>query len=168
MPRHSLVTHQLLLSSKGYFQQTATYGDSPNMWKVIQGYNGTPDATSPNKAMSHYGRTTTDIKSKANAFVNHYARVSKLSMLQADSDTNEQFKKRLKAPSIDNESCVPLLLGELQSAIKRQKVKDQLTLTTFHLYFSSHSILWPSRSYYPYLTNHSHFLTAHESGGLLL
>ena len=114
------------------------------------------------------GRTTTDIKSKANAFINHYARVSKLNMLQSDSDTNQQFKKRLKAPSIENVICVPLLMGELQSAIKRQKVKDQLTLTMFYLYFSSHSILWPSMSYYPYLTNHSHLLTAHESGGLPL
>ena len=29
--------------------------DGPNMWKVIQGLNGTPDANSPDKAMSHSG-----------------------------------------------------------------------------------------------------------------
>ena len=62
--------------------------DDPNMWKVIQDLNGTPDANSPNEAMSHNGRTITDIKSKANVFINHYARVSKLNMLQSDRDTN--------------------------------------------------------------------------------
>ena len=43
------------------------------MWKVIQGLNGTPDANSPNKAMSHNGRTIIDIKYKAKIFINHNA-----------------------------------------------------------------------------------------------
>ena len=43
--------------------------DGPNMWKVIQGLNGTPNADYPNEAMSHDGRTITDIKSKANVCI---------------------------------------------------------------------------------------------------
>ena len=39
--------------------------DDPNMQKVIQGLNSTPDANYPNEAMSHDGRIITDIKSKA-------------------------------------------------------------------------------------------------------
>ena len=97
--------------------------DGPNMWKVIQGLNGTPDANSPNEAMSHNGRTITDIKSKANAFINHYTRVSKLSMPQAGRDINRQFKKHLNAPSVTDESCASLQMGELLSAIKRMKGK---------------------------------------------
>ena len=58
------------------------------MWKVIQGLNGTPETNSPNKAMSHSGWIITDIKSKANVFINHYARISKLNMSQSDRDTN--------------------------------------------------------------------------------
>ena len=73
--------------------------------------------------MSHNGRTITDIKSKANVFINHYARVSKLNMSQSDRDTNRQFKKRIKVPSADHESCAPLLMSELQSAIKKMKGK---------------------------------------------
>ena len=61
-----------------------------NMWKVIQGLNGTPDANSPNEGMSHNSRTITDIKSKANVFINYYARVGKLNMSQSDRDTNRQ------------------------------------------------------------------------------
>ena len=38
--------------------------DGTNMWKVIQDLNGTPDANAPSKAMSHDGRTMTNIKSK--------------------------------------------------------------------------------------------------------
>ena len=53
------------------------------------GLNGTPDANSPNEAMSHNGRTITDIKSKANIFINHYARVSKLKMSQFDHEINQ-------------------------------------------------------------------------------
>ena len=73
--------------------------------------------------MSHNGRTITDIKSKANVFINHYARVSKLNMSQSDREVRRQFKKCLHAPSVDDESCAPLLMGELQSAIKRMKGK---------------------------------------------
>ena len=98
--------------------------DKPKMWKVIQGLNGTPDANSPNKAMSHNGQTITDIKSKANIFINHYTRVSKL-MSHSDCDINRQFKKCFKAPSIDNESCAPLQMGELLSAIKKIKCKGR-------------------------------------------
>ena len=54
--------------------------NSPNMWKVIQGLNGTPDANSSNEAMSHNSQTITDIKSKAKSFINHYTRVRKLDM----------------------------------------------------------------------------------------
>ena len=73
--------------------------------------------------MSHNGRTITDIKSKANVFINHYARVSKLNMSQFDCDTNRQFKKPIKVWSVDGERCAPLLMSELQSAIKKMKGK---------------------------------------------
>ena len=97
--------------------------DGPNIWKVIQGLNGTPDANSPNEAMSHNGRTITNTKSKANISINHYARASKLKMSQSDRDINRQFKKSIKVPSADNESCAPILMSELQSAIKKMKCK---------------------------------------------
>ena len=97
--------------------------DGPNMWKVIQGLNGTPDANSPNEAMSHKGRTNTDTKSEANVFINHYARVSKLKMSQYDPDINWQFRKSIKVLSADDEICTPILMSELQSAIKKMKAK---------------------------------------------
>ena len=50
-------------------QDAMSNSDGPKMWKFIQDLNGTPDANSPNQAMSHNGRTITDIKSKANVFI---------------------------------------------------------------------------------------------------
>ena len=110
-------------SWKDLLQDAMSNSDGPNMWKVIQGLNGTSDANSPNEAMSHKGWTITDIKLKASIFINHYARVSKLNMSQSNHDINCQFKKCLHTPSVDNESCAPLLMGELQFAIKRMKGK---------------------------------------------
>ena len=110
-------------SWKNLLQDAMSNSNGPNMWKVIQGLNRTPDANCPNKAISHNGRTITDIKSKANVFINHYARFSKLKMSQSDRDTNQQFKKRINVPSVDDESCAPLLTSELQSAIKKMKGK---------------------------------------------
>ena len=47
-------------SWKDLLQDAMSNSDGPNMWKVIQGFNGTPDANSPNEALSHNGRTITD------------------------------------------------------------------------------------------------------------
>ena len=57
------------------------------------------------------GCTITDIKSKANVFIHHYVRVSKLNMTRADWDLNRHFKKRLNALSADDEICAPLQMG---------------------------------------------------------
>ena len=151
---------------KDLLQDAMSNSDGPNMWKVIQGLSGTPDSNSPNEAMSHNGRTITDVKSKAKVFINHYARVSKLNMSQADRDINQQFKKRLDALSVNDESCAPLQMGELLSAIKKMEGKGAAGPATFHPHFSSHLDLWLSRNYYPYSTHPFQLLTAHASGGL--
>ena len=63
--------------------------DESNIWKGIQGLNGTPDTNSPNEAMSHNGHTITGIKTKAKIFVNHSTRVIKLNMLKANHDQKQ-------------------------------------------------------------------------------
>ena len=44
-------------------------------------------------------------------------------MSKSDSHNDQQLKKCLHAPSVNDESCTPILMGELQSAIKRMKGK---------------------------------------------
>ena len=97
--------------------------DGPNVLKVIQGLDSTPDANSPNEEMSHDGRTITDIKSKAKVFINHYARINKLKMSQVNRDLNKQFKKCFNVPSVDNKNCAPPQMSELLSTIKKVKGK---------------------------------------------
>ena len=42
-------------SWKDLLQDAMSNANDPNMWEVIQGLSGTPDANSPNEAMSHNG-----------------------------------------------------------------------------------------------------------------
>ena len=44
-------------------------------------------------------------------------------MSQSDHDINRQFKISIKVPSADDESCAPIIMSELQSAIKKMKDK---------------------------------------------
>ena len=97
--------------------------DGPNMWKVIQGLNGTPDANSPNEVMSCKSWTIANIRPKANIFINQYAWVNKLNVSWTDQDLNQQFNKCLNAPSVDDESCALLQIHELLFGIKKMEGK---------------------------------------------
>ena len=108
---------------KEVLEGAMTNTNNRDMWKVMKGLNGTPEANSPNEAMSQHGRLITDAKAKANIFVNHYARVSNLPMSAADQQPNRDLKKRLDAPSTDNESCSKFTMRELTSAINKMKHK---------------------------------------------
>ena len=110
-------------SWKEVLEGVMTSTNNRDMWKVIKGLNGTPEANSPNEAMSHHGRVITDAKAKANIFVNHYVRVSNLPMSAADRQLNRKLKKRLDAPSTDDESCSKFTMRELTSAINKMKRK---------------------------------------------
>ena len=71
---------------KDFLPSSMSNADSPDVWKVIRGLNGTPDTNSSNEAKSHNGWTITNTKYKANIFINYYARVSKPHMTKEDHD----------------------------------------------------------------------------------
>ena len=106
-------------SWEGLPQDAISNSEGPSMWKVIQDLNGTPHSNLPNEAMSHNGRTITSIKSKANVFIHHYARVGKMNMLRVNQNLNHQFKKCLNEPSAD----APRQMAELLSATQKIKCK---------------------------------------------
>lgn len=95
-----------------------------DVWNVIKGLNGTPEAKCPNEAMPHNVRTITDSKGKANTIVNHYARVNNLPMTAKDCYLIKQFKNRIDSSSTDNESCSKLTMGKLTSAAQKMKQKE--------------------------------------------
>ena len=133
------------------------------MWKFIQGLNGTLDANSCNKAMSHNGWTFTDINFKANVFINRYSRISKLNISPCDQDLNCQFKRSLDTPSVDEESCAPLHMGHQNLPSKKRKVKEHLALTSFHLHFSSLLVHSFSRNCYLFSSHLFYLFIAHAS-----
>lgn len=47
-------------SWKDLLQDAMSNSDGPNMWNVIQGLNGTPDANSPNKDSQLHDRQSHD------------------------------------------------------------------------------------------------------------
>ena len=116
---------KIFFKTQCQIQTAQIYGKSSKIWTVLL------MPSPPNEAMSYNGRTITDIKSNANVFINHYARLSKLNMSLSYRDLNQQYKKRLNAPSVDNESWAPLHMGQLQSAIKKMKGKGAQHSTFF-------------------------------------
>ena len=52
-------------------QGTMSSSDESNIWKAMHGLSGTLEANSPNEAMSLNFCTITNIKTKANIFVNY-------------------------------------------------------------------------------------------------
>ena len=93
------------------------------MWKNINRFSSTPEANSPNEAMSHIGLTITDAKAKASIFVKHYARVSNLPMTVEDCNLIREFKERIESSSADNGSCSNFTMGKLTYAIQKMKCK---------------------------------------------
>ena len=89
-------------------------------------------------------------------------------MSQSDRDINRQFKKCLHALSVDHESCPPLLMGELQSSIKRMKGKGAAGPSNIPPSFLKSLGPLALQEYYPYSTHHFHLLIFHKSEGLPL
>ena len=108
---------------KDLLQSSMSNVDSPDVWNVIPSLNGIIDTNQPNEAMFHNGLIITNTKSKANIFINHYARVSKLHMTKEDHDLNCLPKKHFNTPSVDDDSCSSINMFELLSVIQKMKQK---------------------------------------------
>ena len=112
------------------------------------------------QTMSHNSYSITNIKSKANVFINYYTGVSKLDMSIVNSKNDSTYHLLMMKPVL-HFKWVRYYLPS-----KRWSAKKQLALTTLHLHFSSHSVLWNSRNYYPCSPYPFLLLIVHVSGGL--
>ena len=104
-------------------EDATTIGDDSKMWKTIKSLKGTPESNSPNEAMVHQGHLITSDKRKADLFVNHYARTSKLVMSKADRLENRRAKKMIRQKREEGKTERPFTLNELKGAITRMKSK---------------------------------------------
>ena len=101
-------------------QDSTSNGDDSKMWKIIKSLNGTPDNNSPNEAMVFQGRLITSNKRKADIFVNHYSRISKLSLSKQDRSEHRLLKSKLRSAKA-NSQIPPFTLPELRNAIYKMK-----------------------------------------------
>ena len=94
-------------SWKEFLADTMDSSNEAQMWNVVRSLNGTPQSNSPNETMVSKGRRITSSKGKANAFIDHYAEVSKLKFDREDRTKNRLFKKRLSNASRDQKCEEP-------------------------------------------------------------
>ena len=96
--------------------------DERGMWKFIKSLNGSPSTNSPNEAMKVNGKTIISAKKKAEAFAQHYAKVSRLSFSKSERSITRQLKRITRSNKHQFE--IPeLTMAELKSAINRMRRK---------------------------------------------
>ena len=95
--------------------------DASKVWRMIKTMDGTPTSSAPNEALVHQGKTIVTNKSKADAFANHYAKVSTLNFTKEERLQNLLAKRAINAPSADEEASCPFSMSELKAAIRRVK-----------------------------------------------
>ena len=96
--------------------------DERGIWKLVKSLNGSPDTNSPNAAMTIKGVKITSAKKKADAFVKHYAAVSRLKFDKIErriirhQKTMIRSKKHLAA-------ATPFTMEELKASISKMRRK---------------------------------------------
>jgi hypothetical protein len=94
------------------------------MWNFIKTLNGSPDSNSPNEVLVVNGKKLSSNKVKADAFIEHYADVSKLNFSKEERKTNRKAKRMIrKAQHVDAESTTSFTMQELEKAIQKMKTK---------------------------------------------
>lgn len=108
-------------SWKEFLDESVNSTDESKLWKVIKSLNGTPSTNSKNETLNIGGKKMTSPKAKANVFVDHYSKISKLSFSKDDRDFNRLLKKRLE--NAPNQEVPDFTMVELKRAIKKMKKK---------------------------------------------
>ena len=98
--------------------------DAGKTWNFIKTLNGTPDSNSPNEVLVVNGKKITSNKKKADAFVEQYADVSRLTFTKEERILNRKAKSMLRnMQSVEDESTKPFVMEELEKAIHKMRTK---------------------------------------------
>ena len=79
-----------------YLDEAEGDADPIRMWRTIKSLSGSPGGAAPNEAIIYQGKTLTTNAKKADAFADHYARVSKLQFSKEERSRNLEFKRKTK------------------------------------------------------------------------
>ena len=101
-----------------------TDADDAKLWKIVRSLNGSPETNSPNQAMIHNKKVITSDKKKADVFMSHYAKVSKLTFTKAERAWRRKFKRRWNAlPREEPSAFFKITLTDLDRALAKTKTK---------------------------------------------
>ena len=108
---------------KDIVEEAINTTDDKKIWTFIKSISGTPDATPTGEVMLHNGRRIASNKGKAEIFSSHYASVSRLKFSKEERNTNRDAKKMLNSKPVDDQTCRPFTMAELNKAIRKMKAK---------------------------------------------
>ena len=97
--------------------------DERRMWQFIKSLNGSPDTNSPNEALKIGNKRIVSPKKKAELFVQHYAKVSKLKLSREERKLSLKLKRLLGSKVEQPETFPDFTMQELETAIKRMRRK---------------------------------------------
>ncbi len=123
--------------------------------------SGSPHSTAFCELLIHSGRTFLTNTGKANAFVQKYAAVNRLSFDKTERTQARHLKKALQLPTAAESCCSLFTIRELDIAINAMR---QHTRTTSLLPSSRHSAQWPRLNDYPSSMRASPKVSCPESG----
>ena len=113
-------------SWKELLEDVITDADDAKLWRVVKSLNGSPTTNARNEAMIHKGKTITSDKRKADIFLQHYAKVSRLKFKKKrERRLNRRLKKLLRKKSMGpaESSCRDFTMNELEQAIHAMRRK---------------------------------------------
>ncbi len=87
--------------------------DPARAWNLIKSLSGSPHSTTFCEPLIHNGRTFLTNTGKANAFVQQYAAVSRLSFDKTERTEARHLKKALQLPTAAESCCLPFTIREL-------------------------------------------------------
>ncbi len=115
----------------------------------IKSLSGSPHSTAFCEPLIHNDRTFLTNSGKANAFVQQYAAVNRLSFDKPGHAQDRHLKKALKLRTAPESCCSPFTIRELDIAIHAMRRKGAVGPDDIPLPFSRHSAQRPRLNCYP-------------------
>ncbi len=113
--------------------------DPARAWNLIKSLLGSSHSTAFCQPLIHNGRTFLTNTGKANAFVQQYAAVNRLSFDKTKRTHARHLKKALQLPIVAESCCSLFTIHELDIAIHAKRSKGAASI----LPFSRPSAQWP-------------------------
>jgi hypothetical protein len=93
-------------SWKELLEDVITDADDAKLWGVVKSLNGSPTSNARNEVMIHKGKTITSDKGKADIFLQHYAKVSRLKFTKSERNLNRRAGSTPHRPATGREEAV--------------------------------------------------------------